>query len=84
MAEGNLQVQRGERLEIELRNIGRVGGSVAWVQDKRFGNALDQEIDSHRARKPADVDTTAPATTQDRSWAHRAPTPPDPSTLRKV
>mgnify|MGYP001795775619 FL=1 len=35
MGEGNVFVQRGTRLEIELRNVGQVGGSVAWVQDKR-------------------------------------------------
>ena len=84
MAEGNLKVQRGNRVEIELRNIGRVGGSVAWVQDQRFGIAFDQEIDSQEARhsdRPAQI---GPATTIERSWQHRAPTPPDPAALRMV
>jgi hypothetical protein len=84
MAEGNMHVQRGARLEIELRNVGKVGGSVAWIQDRRVGIAFDREIDSHQARKAPQPDQKAPAMTQDRSWAHKAPSPPDPTTLRKV
>ncbi|MEL6708373.1 MAG: PilZ domain-containing protein [Pseudomonadota bacterium] len=84
MAEGALMVQRGNRLEIELRNVGRVGGSVAWVQDKRFGIAFDNEIDSQQARKPAESDEDEPAGMVQRSWQHRAPPQPDPKTLRKV
>ncbi|NQX93567.1 MAG: PilZ domain-containing protein [Erythrobacter sp.] len=84
MAEGPLVVQRGYRLEIELRNIGKIGGSVAWVQDKRFGIAFDSEIDSQRARKPVEPGEGDPTRTVEISRAHRAPTPPDPSTLRKV
>ncbi|MEO0698361.1 MAG: PilZ domain-containing protein, partial [Pseudomonadota bacterium] len=61
MAEGDVFVQRGMRLEIELRNVGKVGGSVAWVQDKRFGIAFDREVDSQRVRKPAAEDSNAPA-----------------------
>ena len=84
MAEGPLRVKRGNRLHIELRNIGKIGGSVAWVQDKRFGIAFDEEIDSQSARKPSeDTDPDAPRMVE-RSWAHRAPPPTDPSTLRKV
>ena len=84
MAEGSVFVQRGARLEVEMRNVGTVGGSVAWVQDKRFGIAFDREIDSHSARKPADPERNEPILTRDTSWAHRAPPPPDPTTLRKV
>ncbi|MEO1647762.1 MAG: PilZ domain-containing protein [Pseudomonadota bacterium] len=84
MAEGNLHVQRGNRLDIELRNIGRIGGSVAWVQDERFGIAFDREIDSQSARHSDRKSLNAPATTLERSWQHRAPTPPDPAALRKV
>lgn len=84
MAEGDVRVQRGARLEIELRNVGSVGGSVAWVQDKRFGIAFDREIDSQLARKPAESEEGGIDLTIKASWAHRAPVPPDPSTLRKV
>lgn len=84
MGEGNIRVQRGNRLEIELRNIGKIDGSVAWVQDNRFGISFDEEVDSQKARKPSgEVDPLAPKPTE-QSWAHRAPTPPSPQTLRKV
>ena len=84
MAEGSVQVQRGHRLEIELRNVGKLGGSVAWVQDKRFGIAFDREIDSQSARNPSHAAQDETANTVERSWAHRAPAAPDPSNLRKV
>ncbi len=84
MGEGYLRVQRGHRLTIELRNIGAVGGTVAWVQDNRFGIAFDEEIDSQKARRPLQGGEDAPARMIERSWAHRAPTPPEPSTLRKI
>ncbi len=84
MAEGDMYVQRGDRLAIELRNIGKIPGSVAWVQDNRFGIAFDNEIDSQRARNPVQQDDNAPATIMKTSWQHRAPGTPDPTTLRKV
>ncbi|HET9629555.1 MAG TPA: PilZ domain-containing protein, partial [Novosphingobium sp.] len=40
MAEGSVKVTRGERVEVNLRNVGWVEGSVAWVQDSRFGVAF--------------------------------------------
>ena len=52
MGEGQLRVQRGHRVVVELRNIGAVSGTVAWVQDNRFGVAFDEEIDSQKARRP--------------------------------
>ncbi|MNC96807.1 hypothetical protein D3C83_142760 [compost metagenome] len=46
---------------VELRNVGRVEGSVAWVQDNRFGVAFVEEIDPKLARAPVsngnDLDT---------------------------
>ncbi|MBW8785132.1 MAG: PilZ domain-containing protein [Novosphingobium sp.] len=50
MAEGEVKVQRGARVTIDIRNIGWVDGSVAWVQDSRFGIALTEEIDPKIAR----------------------------------
>jgi hypothetical protein len=84
MAEGNLKVKRGHRVDVELRNIGGVAGSVAWVQDNRFGIAFDEEIDSQLARRPLQTDEHAPATMLAASWAHRAPPPPEPGKLRKL
>ena len=84
MGEGNLRVQRGNRLEIELRNIGRIGGSIAWVQDNRFGIAFDEEVDSQLARRPRQENDDAPARVVERPWRHRAALATDPSSLRKV
>lgn len=50
MAEGPMRVVRGARLAVKLRNIDWVEGSVAWVQDNRFGIAFDHEIDPAQAR----------------------------------
>ncbi|QIQ87717.1 PilZ domain-containing protein [Erythrobacter sp.] len=83
MGEGSVRVQRGYRVKVDLRNIGEVCGSVAWVQDERFGVAFDEEIDSQRARRPAGSGAMGAADSYP-SYAHRAPQLPDPATLRKV
>ena len=79
-----MKVARGNRVEVELRNIGIVHGSVAWVQDQRFGIAFDEEVDSQQARKPAADGATSSAAYTELSSAHRAPPPPPPTSLRKV
>ncbi|UIP07110.1 PilZ domain-containing protein [Erythrobacter sp. SDW2] len=57
MAEGSVRVLRGSRLSVKLRNIDWVEGSVAWVQDNRFGIAFAREIDPALARvQQASVD----------------------------
>ncbi len=84
MGEASLRVQLGHRVSVELRNVGTVGGTVAWVQDNRFGVAFDVEIDSQKARRPLiapDDDTTL---VNKPSWAHRAPPPPGTGHLRKI
>ncbi|KLI64880.1 PilZ domain-containing protein [Aurantiacibacter marinus] len=53
MAEGDARVLRGARVDVELRNIGWINGSVAWKQDNRFGIAFADEIDPKLARAPA-------------------------------
>lgn len=84
MGEGNIRVQRGNRLEIELRNVGKIGGSVAWVQDNRFGLSFDEEIESSHVRKPSsDVETNGDQV-RENSWAHRAPPLPNPDSFRKI
>lgn len=84
MGEGSIRVQRGNRLEIELRNIGVLNGSVAWVQDNRFGIAFDDEIDSQRARRPMETDTATDAQVLQSSWAHRAPQQVGQEKVRKI
>lgn len=84
MGEGTMRVKRGNRLKIELRNIGKIDGSVAWVQDNRFGIAFDEEVDSQLARQPASNEDPNDSQVIERSWAHRAPAPPKPTDMRKV
>lgn len=50
MAEGEVQVVRGARVTVELRNLPLLDGSVAWVQDNRFGIAFAHEIDPKAPR----------------------------------
>lgn len=84
MGEGSLQVKRGHRLTIELRNIGTVTGTVAWVQDSRFGVAFDEDIDSQMARRPLAGPADPAIAAVSASRLHRAPTPPEPTLLRKI
>ncbi len=53
MAEGNIKVARGQTVWVQLRNIGWVEGTVAWIQENRFGVAFQSEIDARLARAPA-------------------------------
>lgn len=53
MAEGAVPgVVRGSLLTVTLRNVGPVDGSVAWVQDNRFGIAFAREVDPKAVRSP--------------------------------
>ena len=52
MAEGEMKVTRGTLVQVALRNIGWVDGTVAWKQDDRFGIAFVEEIDPKLARAP--------------------------------
>ena len=42
----------GDAVEIEVRGIGWVAGTVAWATNGRIGVAFDAEVDPLRARKP--------------------------------
>ncbi|MFW2829678.1 PilZ domain-containing protein [Sphingomonas sp. ID0503] len=43
---------REERVALELRGIGWVGGKVAWSAPGKFGVAFDIDIDPKLTRKP--------------------------------
>jgi microcystin degradation protein MlrC len=78
MGEGAVRVNRGSPVEVSIRNIGWVQGTVAWVQDTRFGVAFNDPIDPRLARlRPASDEDTAPHFT-------RAPQTSSPGTVRKV
>lgn len=58
MAEAPVLTKRGDKVQLELRNIGRVTGHVAWVAQGRFGVAFDHPIDPKLARKPVGQNKT--------------------------
>lgn len=66
MAEGSLIAMRGLVVWVSLRNIGWVEGSIAWVQENRFGIAFRDEIDPKLARAPQ-----APNAANDSLLIHR-------------
>jgi hypothetical protein len=68
MAEGVIRAVRGMVVWVNLRNIGWVEGTIAWVQDCRFGIAFRDEIDPRMAR--AQQPSTA---ANDGLMVHRAP-----------
>lgn len=61
MGEGSVRVARGARLSVNLRNIGWIRGTVAWVQDSRFGIAFEDDIDPLDVRAPVTNDDSRPA-----------------------
>ena len=52
MAEHAGFVEVGDRLEVDVRNIGWIKGRIAWATDGRVGIAFDREVDPMAARKP--------------------------------
>ena len=59
MGEGTVRVARGTIVHVNIRNIGWVEGSVAWVQENRFGVAFSEEIDPKVVRlNPGDMADT--------------------------
>lgn len=52
MGEGPVRVTRGVAVQVNIRNLGWVDGSVAWIQENRFGIAFIEEIDPKVARAP--------------------------------
>tara|TARA_R110001606_G_scaffold10272_1_gene44024 strand:+ start:12778 stop:13188 length:411 start_codon:yes stop_codon:yes gene_type:complete len=52
MAEAPVLAKRGDKVQLDLRNIGQVTGHVAWVAQGRFGVAFDHPIDPKLARQP--------------------------------
>lgn len=52
MAETPVRATRGEKVEINLRTVGWISGSVVWVTEGKLGIAFDHPIDPKGARKP--------------------------------
>ena len=56
MGEGSVAVENGSTVEVDLPNLGRIGGRVAWVQGDRFGVAFADDIDPDAVFGSAPVD----------------------------
>lgn len=81
MGEGTVQVTRGAIVEVHIRNVGWVEGSVAWVQENRFGVAFREDIDPKLARAQAGM---AEDMTPRFVRTHQARFQTDEARLRKV
>lgn len=53
MGEGRVPVVRGHRIRVNLAGSGEVNGTVAWVQETRFGVAFDSEVNLASIRAEA-------------------------------
>jgi hypothetical protein len=60
MAEGGPPAARGAMVWVDLRNIGWVEGTVAWIHESRIGIAFREEIDPKMARAPVASGEAAP------------------------
>ena len=56
MADCNRPLAVGDRVEVEVRGVERVGGAVAWVGSGKFGAHFDAMVDPAAARKPRGSD----------------------------
>ena len=68
MADCDRPLTVGDRLEVELRGVDRVHGTVAWVRAGRIGVSFDTAIDPQQARKPV----TRPIEPRERPASHVA------------
>ena len=59
MGEGDVRVTRGAVIFVNIRNLGWIEGTVAWLQDNRFGLAFRDEIDPILARDPVSAGNPA-------------------------
>lgn len=81
MGEGVVRIVRGTPVQVNIRNIGWIPGSIAWVQDNRFGVAFGVEIDPKLARVSVGA---AEDSTPRFVRTHEALYSPDSSSIRKI
>lgn len=60
MAEGLEKPRRGQAVWVNLRNVGLVEGTIAWVQDNRCGVAFSSDIDPLVVRAPVTAGESTP------------------------
>lgn len=62
MAECDIVLSEGDRIELALRGVGQIAASVTWVREGRIGVAFDRTIDPKLVRRPiASAAYTAPS-----------------------
>ena len=64
MVEGAPTTARGQLAWVNIRNIGWVEGSIAWVEGPRCGVAFREEIDPKVARAPVSAGEGSPRFTR--------------------
>ena len=64
MVEGELPAVRGQLTWVNIRNIGWVEGSIAWIEGPRCGVAFREEIDPKIARAPVTIGEGSPRYTR--------------------
>ena len=80
MAESAAKATRGAQVWVNLRNAGWVDGTVAWVQDNRFGVAFREDIDPKVVRANSAAQQLPEAMVVNRRWS----APPQQSPQRKI
>ncbi len=58
MADCSALVEQGQPVEIELRNIGVIGGEIAWCRRGQVGISFFHRIDPRLTRKPVGTHAT--------------------------
>ncbi len=84
MGEGGVQVVRGTTVAVNIRNIGWVPGTIAWVQENRFGVAFIEEIDPKLARGAVTPVPDEKPNFVRNYEAQYSPTTTQPKNLRKL
>ncbi len=84
MAETPIRIACGEQLKVDLRNIGWVSGTIAWVSENRFGMVFAAEIDCKAVRRAASLDDQTAGNVPRPRVVVSLPAPVEPGKLRRV
>lgn len=85
MAESPVRTACGERLTVELRNLGWISGTVAWVADSRFGVIFDREVDCKAVRQPVTVSAeSSQIGARPLAGTHGSVARPEPGIVRRI
>ena len=85
LAEGAGPVRAGARVEVELRNLGWISGTIAWAFENRCGIAFDQAVDARRVRQLGQEPAPqALCVRRPLAIPTDPPLPPDPARMRVI